>query len=367
MDFLKSALYRPGPWDMLVWHWLSLFALVLVAMVVGWLLGALTRTLLGAIASRTRSPWNGALLRRAGGPVTLAWALLVFALLLPLLGLHPVPHSLVLRGVRAAATITVFWGLWRAVAVASEALGASRWALASVSARSVILIGARLARTLVGIAGVITALAILGYPIAGVLAGLGIGGIAVAFAAQKTLENLFGSLSLAVDQPIRVGDSVKADDVLGTVEEIGLRSTRFRTPDRTIVSIPNGRVADMKLESFSARDRMRLACTIGLVYGTTAAQMRNVLAEIERALRAHPKVWPDAMTVRFKDLGPSSLDIEVAAWFEVPESEFPSIRQEMLLQFLEVVEKAGTAFAFPTRTVHVASAPASPTALPPPR
>lgn len=360
IELLRSALLRPGPRDVLLWQWLSLFALLLVAIVVGWLLGALTRALLGAIASRTRSPWNGALLRRAGGPVTVAWALLVFALLLPLLALPAAAHSVVLRALHAAATVTVFWALWRAVAVASEALGASRWALNSVSARSVILIGARLARTLVGIAGVITALSILGYPIAGVLAGLGIGGIAVAFAAQKTLENLFGSLSLAVDQPIRVGDSVKVDDVLGTVEEIGLRSTRFRTPDRTIVSIPNGRVADMKLESFTARDRMRLACTIGLVHGTTAAQMRAVLAEIERALRAHPRVWPDAMTVRFKDLGPSSLDIEVAAWFEVPEPEFPLIRQEMLLQFLEAVEKAGTTLAFPTRTVHVVAMPASP-------
>ena len=355
IEYLKTALLQPGPRDLLLWQWLSLFGLLLVAVVGGWLLGAVTRAVLGAIASRTRTPWGGALLRRVGGPISAAWSLVVFTVLLPLLGLPAGAHSLVLRGVRAAATVMVFWGLWRAVGVAAEALGVSRWALSSASARSVILIGARLARTLVGIAGVITALSILGYPIAGLLAGLGIGGLAVAFAAQKTLENLFGSLALAVDQPIRVGDTVKVDDFTGVVEEIGLRSTRFRTPDRTIVSIPNGRVADMKLESFTARDRVRLACTLGLVHGTTSTQMRGVLAGIERSLRAHPRIWPDTVGVHLKELGASSLDIEVSAWFQVPDSEFPAIRQEMLIRFMEEVEGAGTALAFPTRTVHVVS------------
>lgn len=340
--------------------------LFLVSVVAGWLLGAGTRAALGALTRRTRTPWDGQLLRRMSAPITFAWALVVFAVLLPLLGLHPPAHSLVLRGVRALGTVAFFWGLWRAVGVAAQALGTSRWALASASARSVILIGARLARTMVGIAGVITALSILGYPVAGLLAGLGIGGIAVAFAAQKTLENLFGSLSLAVDQPIRVGDFVKVDDFVGTVEEIGLRSTRFRTLDRTLVSLPNGRVADMKLESFTARDRMRLACTVGLVYGTTSAQMRAVLAGLEGVLRAHPKIWPDAVVVRFKELAVSALEIEVMAWFETPEwSKFQLIRQEVLLQFMEVVEKAGTSFAFPTRTVHLIGESPSNAAAPP--
>lgn len=356
IEYLKSALSQPGPRDMLLWQWLSLFGLFLVSVGIGWLLGSASRAAVGALTKRTATPWDGKLLRRMSGPVTAAWALVTFAVLLPLLGLHPPAHSLVLRGLRAAGTVTVFWGLWRAVGVAAEALGSSRWALTSASARSVILIGSRLARTMVGIAGVITALSILGYPIAGLLAGLGIGGLAVAFAAQKTLENLFGSLALAVDQPIRVGDFVKVDDFVGTVEEVGLRSTRFRTLDRTLISIPNGRVADMKLESFAARDRLRLACIVGLVYGTTAAQMRAVLSGLEAALRAHPKIWPDAVVVRLKELGAYSLDIEVMAWFQTADwSEFQLIRQEVLLQFMDVVEGAGTAFAFPTRTVHLVS------------
>ena len=140
-----------------------------------------------------------------------------------------------------------------------------------------------------------------------------------------------------------------------------MRATRFRTLDRTPVSKPNGRLADMRLESFSARDRMRLTTTIALVYRTTVSQMREVLAGFERVLRAHPKIWPDAGVVTFTEFGASSLDVEIMAWFQVPEwSEFQGIRQDILLQFMEVVEFAGSDFAFPTRTIHVASLPERP-------
>jgi len=181
------------------------------------------------------------------------------------------------------------------------------------------------------------------------------------FGAQKTVENLFGSISLAVDQPFLVGDFVKVEDFVGTVEDIGLRSTRFRTLDRTLVSIPNGKLADQRLESFAARDRMRLATTIGVEYRTTRAQMGEVLEGFERVLRGHPKIWPDSIVVKFKEFGPSSLDIEIMAWFQVPTwADFQLCRQEVLLGFMKVVEDAGTAFAFPTRTVHVVNAPDPP-------
>jgi MscS family membrane protein len=99
---------------------------------------------------------------------------------------------------------------------------------------------------------------------------------------------------------------------------------------------------------------MRFATTIGVEYGTTHAQMLEVIEGFERTLRAHPKIWSDAMVVKFKEFGPSSLDIEIMAWFEVPTwADFQECRQEVLLGFMKVVEDAGTSFAFPTRTVHL--------------
>ena len=135
-----------------------------------------------------------------------------------------------------------------------------------------------LAKVFVAIGGLVATLAAFGYPVATVLAGLGIGGLALAFGAQKTIENLFGSISLAADQPFRVGDFVKVEDFTGNVERIGMRSTQIRTPDRTLVSIPNGQLADMRIEDFASRDRIRFAATVGLVYGTTEPQVRRVVA-----------------------------------------------------------------------------------------
>jgi MscS family membrane protein len=154
---------------------------------------------------------------------------------------------------------------------------------------------------------------------------------------------------------MREGDFVKLYDFVGTVEQIGLRSTRIRTLDRTVVTIPNGELANQRIESFTVRDRLRLATTIGLVYSTTSAQMRAILGELEAILRRHPKIWPDMVVVRFKELAASSLDIEIMAWFQTADwGEFQGFRQDVLLEFMAAIERHGSSIAFPTRTVHVA-------------
>jgi MscS family membrane protein len=163
---------------------------------------------------------------------------------------------------------------------------------------------------------------------------------------------MFGAISIGVDQPMREGDFVKVYDFVGTVEQIGLRSTRIRTLDRTVITIPNGELANQRIESFAVRDRIRLACTIRLVYQTTAEQMRGVLADLEAILRGHPKIWPDSVTVKFSTLGASSLDIDIMAWFQTSDwAEFQAIRQDVLLSFMEAIERRGTRIALPTQTV----------------
>jgi MscS family membrane protein len=293
-------------------------------------------------------------MERLGGPLTLFLSLVIITILLPWLELYAPAAATAMRVVRAGMLVVVFWGLLRLVDVIRTMVSGSRWAITAASAKSLVPLGARMLKVLVVAMAVVAFLSFLGYPVASLVAGLGLGGLALALAAQKTVENLFGAFSIGVDQPFREGDFVKIDDFVGTVEAIGLRSTRFRTLDRTIVSIPNGRLADMRLESFTARDRLRLATVIGLVYETTGHQMRTVLAGFERVLRSHPRIWPDAVVVRFREFASSSLDIEVMAWFQTADwSEFQLIRQEILLSFMDVVEQAGTSVAFPTQTVHL--------------
>lgn len=353
-EAIPQPLQRTGPWAVMWWQWLALPVLAAIALVVGRVVGGVTTRLLHRIFRRTPSIWDERLLKRIAPALTLLWTLAAAALLLHWVGLRPgVDH-----GVRSLlggfATVAVFWVLWRAVDVWGQYLMERPWALSNPSARSLLSVTRNLARVFVLVSGLVAALTALGYPVATVLAGLGIGGIAIAFGAQKTIENLFGSISIAADQPFRVGDQVRIEDVNGVVERIGMRSTQIRTADRTLVTLPNGKLADMRIEDFAARDRIRFATTLQLVHGTSEAQLRRIVAEIEALLRAHPKVWPETVIVSFATLGPSSLNVDVQCWFQLPENaELRTARQETLFGILRIVEAAGASFAFPTQTLHV--------------
>jgi len=312
---------------------------------------------LGWLAKRTSTTWDDALIHRSAGPLTLAWTLAIISTGLPWLALSPQARALAGRLVSTAFLMALFWMLWRAIDVTAQALGSVRWAKDHPGSRALLPLGRRVGKVAVVIATFVALLSEMGYSVTSLVAGLGIGGLAVALAARSTLENLFGAFSIGADQPFREGDKVKIDDFIGTVESIGLRSTKIRTLDRTIITYPNGKLADMRIESLASRDMFRLACDLGLVYDTTAAQMRQIVAGLDRVLEKHPKISPGERTVRFKDLGASSLNIQVEAWFLTRDRlEFRAIREEVLLQFMAVVEACGSSFAFPTQTVHLASA-----------
>jgi MscS family membrane protein len=357
LEHLPPVLLRPGPGDLLWWQWLGLPVLVLAGWALGLVFSMITRRLLARAASRTNTAWDDALLARLGAPLTFGWSSGGVFLLLPGLGLHDSADQLVQRWLRAALFGAFFWALLRGIDVARQMTTDLEWARERPAARSLLPLASSVGKLFVLAAALVALLSQFGYPVASLVAGLGIGGLAVALGAQKTLENLFGAFSIGADQPFGVGDFVRIDELVGTVEAIGLRSTRIRTLDRTLVSIPNGKLADMRLETFAVRDRLRLACVVGLAYGTSVAQIRAVLSGLESVLRQHPKIWPDSVTVRLKEFGESSLNLEVMAWFQTSDwAEFLAIREETLLQFLEVVEREGSSLAFPTRTVHLVTA-----------
>ena len=350
----ESVLFRPGPVGLLGWQWLALPVLFLVAWLLGSLASRITRALLGRVARRTSSPWDDAILARLGRPLTVAWAIgATFALLVPLhLGARA--EDVLHRWLKAAGLVVFFWALSRMVDVAHQMVTGSRWIQEHPTTRGLLQLGSKLAQIFLLATGVVALLSELGYPVASLVAGLGIGGLAVALAAQKTLENLFGALALGADQPFREGDFVNIEGLQGTVESIGLRSTRVRTPERTVITIPNGKLAELRLETFAVRDRLRFYCTLGLVLSTTAAQLRSVLSGIESALRAHPKVWPEGSSARFKEIGAHSLVLEINAYFATTNAdELTLIREQMLIEFLAVIERSGTALAIPATLVHL--------------
>jgi len=186
------------------------------------------------------------------------------------------------------------------------------------------------------------------------LAGLGVGGIAVALAAQKTLENVIAGASLIVDQAIRVGDTLRVGEITGTIDHIGLRSTRIRTLDRTVVSIPNSQIANASLETLSMRDKYWFHPVVGLRYETSPEQLRAVMDGIRRLLEAHPAVEADSVRVRFFRLGSFSLDIEVVAYFFATDwARFMEVQEQLLLSVTDIVRSAGTEIAFPSQTMYM--------------
>ncbi len=349
-DRLPPQLLVQGPKALYYWQWIALPLLAALCLAVGrlltWLSGKIAAKVLG------RHAWTPRLLPRLRQPATLAWALVVFAIATPYLALTVRAEDLVERLLKALGYLAFFWGLLRTVKIAGDEVLSGTWARTRPSARSLTSVVVKLGRLVVAAFALMFALSELGYPVTTVVAGLGIGGVALALAAQKTVENLFGSVSILVDQPFRVGDIIRVDTIEGTVENIGLRSTRLRTVERTLIIIPNGKLADMRIESLGPRDRIRFATKLQLARGTTTPQIREVVAGVRKLLEAHASLRKEDVFVRMGAIGESSLDIDVSATVDTLDAvEFARIKEELLLACVEVVDRAGARLAVPTRNV----------------
>jgi MscS family membrane protein len=224
----------------------------------------------------------------------------------------------------------------------------------SGSRSSIVLLGQRIIKVVVVIVAVLVMLSILGFDTATAIAGLGIGSLAIAFAAQKTLENLFGGISILFDEVIRVGDVCRIGEQVGTVEDISLRSTRIRTLDRTELCVPNGQLANMNVENLSRSNKCLFSAKLGLRHETSPSQLRWLLEEIPALLRHHPKVDPRVARVRFIGFGESSLDVQIHCHILTGDfNEFLAIREELLLRIMDVIAGAGTGIALPSRTLYM--------------
>ncbi|MDX1411125.1 MAG: mechanosensitive ion channel family protein [Nitrospirales bacterium] len=188
----------------------------------------------------------------------------------------------------------------------------------------------------------------IGIPLVPVLAGLGVGGLALALSAQPTVENFIGGMMLFTDRPVRLGELVKFGDQFGRVEEIGVRSTRIRTLDRTLVTVPNAEFSKLQLENYSKRDKMWFNPRIRLPLDTTPDQLRYILVEIRKMLYAHPKVLQDPARVRLVEFGEYSLDLEIFAYIDVKGyEEYLGIIEDLNFRIMEVLSQAGSGLAMP--------------------
>jgi MscS family membrane protein len=239
-----------------------------------------------------------------------------------------------------------------------------RWSLYRVRIRalahglagtgSLMLLGERILKTIIFVLGVLAVLGNLGFNMSTALAGLGIGGLAIGFGAQKTIENLFGGVSVLADEVFRVGDVCRFGDRTGVVEDIGLRSTRIRTDERTLLAIPNGTVATINLENLSRRDKILFKTTLNLRSETKADHLRFILSEVRRLLYSHPKVENNTVRVRLIDVAGGAPTVEIVAYVLTQDfNEFAAVREDVLLRIMDIVDNSGSGLALPAQTLYL--------------
>jgi MscS family membrane protein len=337
-----------------LWKWASLASIALLAWLGAILLAGTSTRIIAAAVTRTHLGIDSRIVALVRRPVRMAWTVVLFALGHRFLGLT-IAFADTLRYIERILLVVAFaWALFRVIDLTALALRARAERQDNMGLLPVLIPGARFAKIVIILIGVLGVLGTMGVNISAAVAGLGVGGIAVALAAQRSLENLFGGVSLFADRPVRVGDFCRYEGEVGTVEEIGLRSTRIRTLDRTVVTIPNAEFSNLRLENYALRDRMRLLTTIGVRYETTPDQLRYLLAQLREILLAHPRVTAEPARVRFVSFGAFSLDIEVFAYVDAHErSDFLAVQEDLFLLFMQAVSDAGTGFAFPSTTTYV--------------
>src|ERR1700691_4108010 len=357
---------RLPPWvvkhqlaGMPLWQWLALLLIVPVAAAAGWLLLVVfeipVRWWARRRAQAELGPWYS-----VSGPTWLLVCTAIHRILAHYLGMPLLQRHYYVQVTTVAVIIGANWILWRVI----------RWFLHGVRNRalarghsgtgSLMLLGERMIKAIVVVMALFFILGVLGFNLSTARAGVGIGTLAVGFGAQQTIANLFGGVSVLGDEVIRVGDVCKFGDRTGTVEDIGLRSTRVRTEERTLLAIPNGTVATINVENLSRRDKILFKAVLGLHTDSTQDHVRSVISGIWGVLRSHKKVENNTIRVRLTDLTSSALNIELVCYVMTRDfNEYAAVREELLLQIMTFVEDSGTSLAPSSQTLYLSSNPAS--------
>jgi MscS family membrane protein len=329
-----------------IWQWVMLAGLLMVSYGI-----AIVLTSVAAMVIRHRdSGFRSSLAALTTGPVRF-----LIMLLLAKNWFESISPSVTARAIIESKTliiIVVTWVVVRVVEIIRRDLSAKMEVRSKSQAGVLLRPTANVVKIIIIIIASMIWFENLGFKASTLLAGLGIGGLAVALAAQKSLENLIAAVTLYTAAPVRVGDFCRYGDKLGVIDEIGLRFSRIRTLDRTVVKVPNATLADMHLENFMERDKIWYHPQVRLRYDATPDQIRSVLDEVGQMLRAHPKVDPNPARIRFSGFGSHSLDLDIFAYILTQDfEEYLELAQELNLRIMDIVANAGCTLAVPTQTL----------------
>jgi MscS family membrane protein len=351
---LPSVLKERKLGNVPIGHW----AVVVVMTVVSYLLSRLLLFAAGYVIQKVwrkaASEKGKAVIEAFSLPVMMYLTVILFVALTQRMGISIIVRqrfSIIIITIGIVAFLILLWRLTDFVSLYTRSRMNRRGRISAVSA---ILFLSRTTKAAIVFIGIIALLGIIGVDVTAGLAALGIGGIALALGAQKTIENFVGSVSLIADQPLRVGDYCRVDDTKGTVESIGMRSTTLRTSARTIVTIPNGQLSASKIENFAHRDRFIFNPIFNFRMDTAPDQMRYLLVELRSLLYAHPAVLNSPPVVRFTGITADALKVEITAYIEaVNFDKSQEVQEDLLLRMMDIIENSGTALAYPSQTLYM--------------
>ena len=335
--------------------------LVAIAVILGTLSRALSRAVIAMVKQFVQRGAKSLQIYRLENfvePLRLLLSLAVFRIALEFFAPSALLRQYLLYAITLLVTIGVASFVMRLADVISDRILSRLDPKERALSYSVFRVSVRFIKICIFCTAVLFLLHQWGYRIDAILAGLGVGGLAVALAAQKTIENLFGGISVISDRPVLIGDYCQFGTQAGTVEDIGLRSTRIRTNDRTLVTIPNAQFSTMTLENFSRRDRIWFHPTLQLRRDTKPDKIREMMGAIEKILREHPMVDASGVPVRFTKIADHSFTIEIFAYVQTNDyDKFLTVQSDLLLKFLETAEELDVGFAVPIQESILTSTP----------
>ena len=351
---LPDFLVKNRPLGMPLWQWLAVILLAPVALAIGWLTAFLGRICWRFIRRlRGLPPLAPAPLRRFG-PDALLIAVIVHYYFVYLIGASLLYRQYYQRIIWILVACAFYWAVTRFTHWIFRNIWLSLTVRGLLAERSLVSLTRRVLDVVIFFVIGLIVLDRLDVNVTAALAGLGIGGLAIGLGAQKTFENLLGGISILTDKAIVVGDPCKIGDQTGVVEDIGLRSTKLRTENRTLVSIPNGTMATATLENFRFRDKVLCKQVVRLRYDLSPDHVRYVLGQIYEVLVHHSKVEESTARVRLLRFGENAIEVEIYAYvLERDYGEFLATQEDLLLQVMEALERTGAAVALPSQTTMV--------------
>jgi MscS family membrane protein len=340
-----------------LWQWIGLAVLLAVSWLIACLVVRPGLPLTRRVAIRAGFDVSDPTFGRAISPLRGLVGLVVFKAGESGLALPVVVQPIVVGIQKLLLVIIMTWLALRLIEVLSQVVRRRLLRRREPPNQPVIDFIQRGLKIVVAVLAVLMLLEAVGVQVSALIAAIGVGGIGVALAAQRTVENLFGGLAVVGDRPVQEGDACRVGDQSGTVERIGLWSTRLRTPERSVITIPNAQFLTLQVENLQERDRILFNTTLRLRYETAPDQLRWILVRIRALLDTHPRLDPDSSRVRFSGFGASSLDVELFVYVRTRDyGDFLAVREDLCLRVMDVVTTAGTAFALPAQTNYSAAA-----------